>query len=65
MEVNLIIKDDGKGFNIRQTSKGIGIANIHNRAKYYNGDVQLRSAPGEGCILEVSLPFVTGQATEA
>ena len=63
--VNLIIRDDGKGFNIKQTSKGIGIANIHNRAKYYNGDVQLRSAPGEGCILEVSLPFETGQGEEA
>ena len=60
MTVCLLIRDDGKGFNIKQTSKGIGIANIHNRANYYNGDVQLRSAPGEGCILEVSLPFETG-----
>jgi signal transduction histidine kinase len=57
MQVNLVIRDNGKGFNIKQASKGIGIANIHNRVKYYNGEVQLRSAPGEGCELDVKLPF--------
>lgn len=56
-EIFLLIRDDGKGFNIKQSSKGIGISNIYKRARYYNGNVTLQSAPGEGCVLELRLPF--------
>lgn len=53
----LVIKDDGRGFNPRQAKRGIGISNIHKRARYYNGYAELKSAPGEGCVLEVFIPF--------
>lgn len=53
----LVIRDNGRGFNVKQSSKGIGLANIHKRARYYNGEVSLQSAPGEGCTLEVRMPF--------
>lgn len=62
-EIILLIRDDGKGFNVKQSSKGIGISNIYKRARFYNGDVDLRSAPGEGCVLEVRLPFEYKQGT--
>ena len=56
-ELVLVIRDNGKGFNVKQSTKGIGLMNIHKRARYYGGQVNLRSAPGEGCMLEVRLPF--------
>lgn len=56
-ELVLVIRDNGKGFNVKQSSKGIGLANIHKRARYYNGAVSLQSAPGDGCVMEVRLPF--------
>lgn len=55
-EILLIVRDDGKGFNTQQTSKGIGISNIHKRVKYYNGTVSIQSSPGKGCVLEIRLP---------
>jgi PAS domain S-box-containing protein len=52
----LIIHDDGIGFDPKQTHKGIGLSNIHDRAKFYNGTVDVQSAPGKGCTLTVNLP---------
>lgn len=55
--IMLIIKDDGKGFNIKQSSRGIGLSNIYKRARFYNGNVDLQSEPGKGCMLQVRIPF--------
>ena len=51
----LQVKDDGKGFDPRIRRKGIGISNIISRAELYNGKVEIESAPGKGCRLEVVL----------
>ncbi len=56
-ELQLVIKDDGVGFDTRQSSKGIGFSNIHDRVKFYNGKVELESAPGKGCMLSVWIPL--------
>jgi PAS domain S-box-containing protein len=45
----LIIQDNGKGFDTAERRKGIGLQNIHNRAKLYDGTVQINSSPGKGC----------------
>lgn len=54
--VQLTIKDDGVGFDPRQTHKGIGLSNIHDRTRFYNGTVDIQAAPGKGCILTISIP---------
>ncbi len=51
----LTIKDDGEGFDATSTSKGIGLRNIQSRVDHHGGDLQLISAPGKGCTLEVSV----------
>ena len=56
--LRLIIKDDGVGFDPRQSHRGIGLSNIHDRTAYYNGKVDIRSAAGEGCTLTVELPLM-------
>jgi len=49
----LKILDDGKGFDLTKFTSGIGITNIKNRVEVYNGTMQLRSSPGNGCYLKV------------
>lgn len=52
----LIIKDDGIGFDPKQTRSGIGLSNIHDRVRFYDGTVDIESAPGKGCSLKVTIP---------
>ncbi|MBC7872673.1 MAG: PAS domain S-box protein [Ferruginibacter sp.] len=54
----LTIKDNGAGFDPKQTHRGIGLSNIFERTRFYNGEVDIQTAPGNGCTLTVSIPFL-------
>jgi two-component system sensor histidine kinase UhpB len=54
-QIRLLMADDGKGFDPRKRRDGVGISNIISRAELYNGRVEIDSAPGKGCRLEVIL----------
>ena len=54
--VTLSITDNGVGFDTTKKTKGIGIANIRNRAKVYKGSAKFVSQPGKGCVLTVTFP---------
>jgi signal transduction histidine kinase len=51
----LFIEDNGKGFDLEEKRKGVGLSNIINRAELLNGYVQIDTSPGNGCRLKVSL----------
>jgi two-component system sensor histidine kinase UhpB len=53
----LTVQDDGVGFDTNKLNGGIGLRNITNRVRFYDGSVQIKSAPGKGCSLEVTVPF--------
>jgi len=53
----LVISDNGVGFDVLLTKKGLGLNNITNRVEYYNGTIRINSAEGEGCILEIDIPL--------
>jgi two-component system sensor histidine kinase UhpB len=53
----LSISDNGIGFDVSQKIKGIGLKNINNRVVYYSGNMNIISAPGKGCTLEVAIPM--------
>jgi PAS domain S-box-containing protein len=55
--VVLEVSDDGVGFDAAQTSKGIGLSNIYERANFYNGTVTIKTAPGMGCKMTVKIPL--------
>jgi two-component system sensor histidine kinase UhpB len=57
-KILLSIKDNGKGFDVSHTKKGIGVHNIQNRVSMFNGSLLLNSAPGQGCELRVEIPVV-------
>jgi PAS domain S-box-containing protein len=54
--VELIVQDDGVGFDPLKKTKGIGLSNIYDRTLLYNGKVELQSSPGNGCLLKVCIP---------
>jgi len=55
--VQLIIRDNGIGFDARQTRRGIGLSNIYERTRFYNGISDIQTFPGKGCTLEVMIPL--------
>jgi len=56
-KVQLIVKDNGVGFDNKKIVSGVGLSGIRDRAKFYNGTAEIQSATGEGCLLEVNIPF--------
>ncbi len=59
LDDNLVLKvtDDGKGFDTKKKSSGIGILNMTSRAESLKGSLTINSAPGLGCVLLVRLPL--------
>ena len=55
--IEVTVRDDGNGFDINKKREGIGIANIINRAESFNGEVNIESSPGNGCRLQVKIPY--------
>ena len=51
--LTLLIEDNGRGFDVKARRKGIGLANIMNRAELYNGQAVIESSPGAGCTVLV------------
>jgi signal transduction histidine kinase len=59
-EFRIIIADDGEGFDldtVRQNQTGLGLVNIEQRARLYNGRVQISTEPGRGTTLTIALPL--------
>jgi PAS domain S-box-containing protein len=55
-QTRLIIKDNGIGFDPGQTRRGIGLSNIYERSRFYKGAVEVKTSPGTGCMLTITLP---------
>jgi PAS domain S-box-containing protein len=55
--VSLEICDNGIGFNTKAKRAGVGLTNIYNRVESYNGTIDIRSAPGQGCNLQLWIPL--------
>ncbi len=55
-KLNLIVSDNGKGFDPGKLLRGNGVKNIHSRSKVLNGEVQLTTSSGNGTRWELSIP---------
>jgi NarL family two-component system sensor histidine kinase YdfH len=62
--LHIIVADDGQGFDPAQIpAQGhYGLRGIRERAALLNGDFALRTAPGQGTTLTVTLPIEGGAA---
>jgi two-component system sensor histidine kinase UhpB len=57
VDVRVTVVDDGEGFCPNRVSDGrSGLAGMRERALLAGGKLELRSAPGEGAVVELTLP---------
>jgi signal transduction histidine kinase len=59
----LSIRDNGKGFDVKQ-SKGLGLLGIEERVAHLGGKCEIHSEPGSGTALAIELPFIAEQSAE-
>jgi signal transduction histidine kinase len=56
--LRLTISDDGVGFNVDDVSRsGLGLISMRERVEAVGGTLNIRSRPGEGTELEVTVPL--------
>ena len=51
------VEDDGHGFDASAANGGVGLRSMRERATLLDGDLGLRSEPGRGTRVEVSVPL--------
>ena len=56
-EIQIVLKDNGCGFNVLSQSQGRGISNVKLRATRINGRVEIKSVRGKGTQTTITLLF--------
>lgn len=53
------VADDGAGFNVPKAMAGgaLGLFGMHERAQYAGGNVTIRSSPGHGTVVHITIPI--------
>jgi PAS domain S-box-containing protein len=64
-EVCVAIEDNGVGFDpavlawSADRQRGVGLFNVQERLEYFKGRLAIRSSPGQGTMVTLSMPFKT------
>ena len=56
-DLEVLIKDNGKGFNPKENTTGFGLQGMRERATALGGQFNLVSLPGMGCQVIATIPF--------
>jgi signal transduction histidine kinase len=56
-DLQLIIRDNGKGFDVTKVQQGNGLRNIRERAREINADMGFETVIGKGTTLKLKLPL--------
>ncbi len=55
--INLMVEDQGKGFDTAHTTYGLGMSNIQTRVSQLSGTLHLESVKGRGTIVSIDFPL--------
>jgi PAS domain S-box-containing protein len=55
--LEVLVSDNGVGFNADAASGGLGLNNIRNRTEMYRGSIRVEAEPGRGCRALVRFPL--------
>ena len=59
--LEVVISDDGHGFEVGQArAAGHGLGNLAERMKQIQGQAEIRSVPGQGTVVTLSVPMSSG-----
>jgi signal transduction histidine kinase len=53
----LLVKDNGKGFNLERVKAGNGLRNMHERSRAIRADLEIDSSVGNGTAIQLKLPI--------
>ncbi|MCC5932069.1 MAG: tetratricopeptide repeat protein [Cyclobacteriaceae bacterium] len=56
-QLNMIIKDDGVGFDVTKNGKGNGLRNMRERARHIGGEVLIESLQQSGSSVQLTTPI--------
>lgn len=56
--LDVLIRDDGQGFDPQDAARGMGLASIRERVNSLGGSVKIESAPGKGTTLRATIPLL-------
>jgi signal transduction histidine kinase len=59
--MQLIVQDDGRGFDLNTVEQGNGLVNMYRRAVDMGGEISIKSAPGAGTTVEMSLRVASSE----
>ncbi|SIO00367.1 tetratricopeptide repeat-containing sensor histidine kinase [Chitinophaga niabensis] len=55
--LKLLFEDNGKGFATETTRQGIGLQNIRERLKLFDGVLSIDSFPSKGTVIDIEIPL--------
>jgi ligand-binding sensor domain-containing protein/signal transduction histidine kinase len=55
--LEIVVQDDGQGFDTKRQSRGNGLGNMRRRAQAMGGNVTIQSCPGQGTTVKLRLHF--------
>ncbi len=55
--LNVMVEDDGIGFDISKSNNGMGLRNITSRVDSFNGDINIDSTINKGTTVSVDIPL--------
>lgn len=56
-KLNILIEDDGIGFDMKEVKKGLGLTNLEARTRLLGGKIHISSSPGRGTTTSMEFPF--------
>jgi two-component system NarL family sensor kinase len=60
-QIQLVVEDDGQGFDPTQTPHGsFGLIGLNERVKLLGGSLKIESSPGQGVRVNVEIPLAEG-----
>ncbi len=62
-KLNLLVEDNGKGFNPEQNTTGFGLQGMRERSAALGGSFYIFSEPGKGCRIMVVIPMINSFLT--
>lgn len=55
--LQLLLTDNGKGFNLAEAAEGMGLQNVRSRVKSHQGSLTISSVPGRGTRYIILIPM--------
>lgn len=56
-ELTIMIEDNGKGFDVKETNFGFGLTHIEKRLINVQGNIEIDSSPGNGTTIIITIPL--------